>query len=187
MIPPALSLFILRKLPVSRFDFPRWQSVLAISLIGLLRGLDPDLRTAPPDMSAPPLWLNLVMGPLTTWVAFLITLGMLALWLKLGRRWDGQGSLFNLVAASWLMAGVLGTGLAALGAPDLLTHLLWLYSVWVGANAVSGAIPKARLGYAIIGFLIGLVLGWMAHLLLYALAGFMLVLLGVVPPLPGQD
>jgi len=59
MFSPALSLslFILRELPFSRFDFPRWQSVLAISLIGLLVGLYPSFRAAPTDMLAPPLWL----------------------------------------------------------------------------------------------------------------------------------
>lgn len=54
MFQTAFPLFLLRELPFSRFDFPRWQSLLAISLIGLLIGLDPSLRAAPPDMPAPP-------------------------------------------------------------------------------------------------------------------------------------
>ncbi len=37
----ALSLFLLRELPFDRFTFPRWQSVLAVTLIGMLAGLDP--------------------------------------------------------------------------------------------------------------------------------------------------
>ena len=184
-IPPALSLFILRELPFSRFDFPRWQSVLDISLIGLLVGLDPSMRAAPPDMPAPPLWLAVVMGLVTAWVAFLVILGVLAWWLKRGGRWDGQGSLFNLVAASWLVADVLGAGLTALGVPHLLTLPLWLYSVWVGANALSGAIPKVSLGYAIGGIVIGFIPAMLAVGVLFALLDTGLAMLGVAPPPPG--
>jgi len=36
ILSPAISLFILRELPFARFDFQRWQSLLAISLIGVL-------------------------------------------------------------------------------------------------------------------------------------------------------
>jgi hypothetical protein len=34
----------------------------------------------------------------------------------------------------------------AAGVPALLTLPLCLYSIWVGGNALSGAIPKASLG-----------------------------------------
>lgn len=134
---PAFSLFLLRELPFSRFDFPRWQSVLAISLIGLLVGLDPSLRTVPPEAPVPPLWLALGLGLATTWAAFLIIVAVLRWWMKRGQRWDGKGNLFNLVAASWLVADVLGAGLTVLGVPGVLTLPLWLYSVWVGVNGLS--------------------------------------------------
>lgn len=55
MFSSAISLFLLRKLPFVRFDFPRWKTVLAVSLIGLLAGLDPSLRTTSPDIPVPPL------------------------------------------------------------------------------------------------------------------------------------
>ncbi len=185
MIPATLSLFLLRKLPFSRFNFPRWQSVLAVTLIGLLIGLDPSLRATAPDMPIPPLWLAVGLGLLTTWVAFLIIVAVLAWWMKRGGRWEGQGDLFNLVAASWLVADVLGAGLTALGVPGLLTLPLWLYSVGVGGNALSGAIPKASLGYSIGGIVIGLIPAMLAAMVLFALLGIALAMLGVVPPPAG--
>ena len=51
-------------------------------------------------------------------------------------RWDGQGNMFNLLTASFTVADVLGTGLVALVAPMLLSLPLWIYSEWMGANAV---------------------------------------------------
>ncbi len=185
MITPAFSLFLLRELPFSRFDFPRWQSVLVVTLIGLLIGLDPSLRAVPPEMPVPPLWLTLGTAVLSTWAGFLVIVGMLRWWMKRDGRWDGQGDLFNLVAASWLIADVLGAGLTALGVPPLFTLPLWLYSVWVGANALSGAIPKASLGYSIGGIVIGLILAMLAAGVVFAVMGIVLAMLGVVPPPEG--
>lgn len=183
MLQSAFSLFLLRELPFSRFDFPRWQSVLAVTLIGVLIGLDPKLWPES-DMPAVPLWLTLALTIVTTWVGFLIILAVLRGWMKRGQRWDGQGNLFNLVAASWLVPDALGAGLAAVGVPGLLTLPLWLYSVWVGANALSGAIPKASLGYSIAGIVIGLIPAILASAVVFGLFGIALAMLGFAPP-PG--
>ncbi len=185
MISPSFSLFLLRELPFARFDFPRWQAVLAVSLIGLLVGADPSLRAAPPELPAPPLWFALLLGLVMAWVAFLVILGVLRWWMKRGGRWDGQGDLFNLVAASWLIADVLGAGLTALGVPPLLTLPLWLYAVWVGGNALSGAIPKASLGYSIGGIVIGLIPAMLAAGLVFGLLAIAPAMLGLVPPPAG--
>ncbi len=185
MIAAALSLFLLRELPFSRFAFPRWQSVLAITLIGLLIGLDPSLRAVSPEMPVPPLWLTLGTAVLSTWAAFLVIVGILRWWMKRGGRWDGLGDLFNLVAASWLIADVLGAGLVALGIPPLFTLPLWLYSVWVGGNALSGAIPKASLGYSIGGIVLSLIPAMLAAGAVFAVMGIVLAMLGVVPPPAG--
>lgn len=104
--------------------------------------------------------------------------------MKRGGRWDGQGDLFNLVAASWLVADLLGIGLTAMGAPQLLTLLLWLYSVWVGANALSSAIPKASLGYSIGGIAIGLIPAMLVTMIVFVALGAVLVMLGVALPPP---
>ncbi|MBT9161240.1 MAG: hypothetical protein DDT26_02544 [Dehalococcoidia bacterium] len=175
MLQTAFSLFLLRELPFSRFDFPRWQALLAICLIGVLVGLDPSLRATPPDVPAPALWIALLLGLLLAWVGFLIILAVLRWWLQRGGRWDGQGNLFNLIAASWLVSNVLGAGLTALGVPPLLTLPLWLYSVWVGAQAMESAIPKASLGYCIAGIFIGLVPAILASGLLFGIVGAVLM------------
>lgn len=184
MIRAAFSLFLLRKLLFDRFDYPRWQSVLAVTLIGVLSGLDPSLWSDS-GMPAVSLWVTLCGTVFSTWAGFLIIVAVLRWWMKRSSRWDGQGDLFNLVAASWLVADTLGAGLTALGIPPLFTLPLWLYSVWVGANALSGAIPKASLGYSIGGIVIGLIPAMLAAMLVFAALGIVLAMLGVVPPPTG--
>lgn len=181
MLSSALSLFLLRELPFDRFAFPRWQSVLAITMIGILAGLDPGLTAGTSEMPGLPLWLAIPFSVLIVWAAFLVILAVLKWWMKRGGRWDGQGDLFNLLAASWLVADALGTGVTALGAPPLLTLPLWLYSVWVGANALSGAIPKVSLGYAIGGSVVGLIPAMLVTGILFAVLGIALAMLGFVP------
>lgn len=181
LIPPAFSLFLLRELPFSRFDFPRWQSVLAVTLIGVLAGLDPGLRAGTPEMPGMPPWVTIPSMVLSVWLAFLIVVGVLRWWMRRGGRWDGQGDLFNLVAASWLVADVLGAGLTALGVPGLLTLPLWLYSVWVGGNALSGTIPKASLGYSISGIVIGIIPAMLVSGALFGVLGMALAMLGIGP------
>lgn len=185
MIIKSYELFLLREVPFSRFDFPRWQAVLAVTLIGVLADLDPGLRAGTPEMPGMPLWLAIPFVVLSVWVAFLIIVAVLRWWMKRGGRWDGQGDLFNLVAASWLVADTLGAGLTALGIPPLFTLPLWLYSVWVGANALSGAIPRASLGYSIGGIVIGLVPAMLAAMVVFAVFGIVLAMLGVVSPPTG--
>jgi hypothetical protein len=150
-------LFLLRELPFNRFEFRRWQSVLAVTLIGLLVGLDPAAVSAPRGLPAPPLWFALLTGLTVTWIWFLAMLPILRWWMRRSGRWNGQGDLFNLVAAAWLVADTLSAAITALGVPALFTLPLWLYSVWVGGNALSGAMPKASLGYSITGIVIGLI------------------------------
>ena len=69
--------------------------------------------------------------------------------------WRTLGDLFNLIAASWLVVDLLGFLLSGLGVPESLVTLVWFYAIWVGANAMSGAIPKASLGYGIGGIILG--------------------------------
>lgn len=78
-------------------------------------------------------------------------------WVQRGGRWDGEGDLFNLVAALWFVADALASVLILLGVPVLMVSVLWLYSVWVAGNALEGAMPKVSLGYAIGGIVISFV------------------------------
>ncbi|MGE8656615.1 MAG: hypothetical protein ACN6O8_07695 [Achromobacter sp.] len=183
MIASSLSLFFLNGLPFSRFNFPRWRSASVITIIGLAAGLISGVPSES-DLPAVPAWLTLCGTVITTWAAFLIIVCVLRAWMKRGGRWDGQGDLFNLVAASWLVADLLGIGLTAMGAPQLLTLLLWLYSVWVGANALSSAIPKASLGYSIGGIAIGLIPAMLVTMIVFVALGAVLVMLGVALPPP---
>jgi hypothetical protein len=169
---PAASLFVLRELPFERFAYPRWQAVAAITFIGALAGLDPAIRAGTPEVPGLPLWLAVPTMILTVWVSFFVILAVLRWWMKRGGRWDGQGDLFNLVAASWLVASVLGAGAVALGVPPLLTLPLYLYAIWVGGNALSGAMPKASLGYSIAGIVIGLIPATLAAGLIAGVAVF---------------
>lgn len=177
----AIELFFLRRPLFDRFAIRRWQSALAITLIGLLAGLDPNTRSAQSDMPAMPLWLVIPVAVVSIWAAFLVIVGVLRWWMKRDARWNGQGDLFNLVAASWLVANVFGVGMVALGVPPLLTLPLWLYSVWVGGNALSGAIPRASLGYSIGGIAIGLIPAMLASGIVFALGGIVMAALGVAP------
>lgn len=157
MLKLSLCLFTLKDVALQSFSFSRWKSILAITLIGVLTGLDPAMRVGTPEMPGMPLFAAVLVGILSLWVAVPIIVGILKWWMKRGNRWDGQGDLFNLIVASWLIADVLGGGLTALGVPTFMTMPLWLYSVWVGGNALSGAMPKASLGYAFGGIVIALI------------------------------
>ena len=121
VIAASQKLTLLQPLPFSSFNFPRWQAVCAVSLVGLMAGLDPMLRTAPPNGPGAPIWLALPVGLAATWAAFLVTVRVLSWWMKRGARWNGQGNLFNLVAASWLVMDTLTAGLTAVGVPPLMT------------------------------------------------------------------
>lgn len=177
----AFSVFMLRKLSFSHFDFSRWYSVLGITLIGVASGLGSAMHAPQPSLASSAvgssLWSEVLLGIVFTWVGFLVIVAVLRWWMRRGVRWDGQGDLLNLVAASWLVPDLLGAGLVALGVPALLVLPLWLYSVWVGANALSGAIPRASLGYSLGGIAIGILL----TLLLYGVFGTVAALQGVVP------
>jgi hypothetical protein len=184
MLTSALSLFLLRELPFARFNFPRWQAWAALIVIGLLVGLDPSMRTGTPEMPGMPLPVALVFGVVMLLVGFLVILAFLKWWMKRGGRWDGEGDLFNLVAASWLVADVLGAGLVALGVPPLFTLPLWLYAVWVGGNALSGAIPKASLGYSIGGIVLSLIPAMLAIAVIGGVFGMLMAMTGLIPTAP---
>lgn len=173
-------LFILRKMPFSHLDFRRWQSALVITIIGFSIGLDPHLWPGS-EMPAIPLWLTLSGMVSATWAGFFVILGVLRWWMRRGGRWNGEGSLFNLVAASWLMTNALGVGFAVMGVSPLLTLPLWLYSLWVGANALSGAIPRASISYSIGGIVIGLVPAVLVSAIVFAAVGIALAVFGVAP------
>lgn len=181
----GLSALALRDQPFSHFAFPRWQSVAAITLLGVLIGLDPQMTAPQPGL--PPdavmsLGMAIAVSVVMIWACFLIGYGVMRWWVRRGGRWDGEGDLFNLVAASWFVPDALAAVLTILGVPMLMVSVLWLYSIWVAGNALEGAIPKVSLGYAIGGIVISLVpIMVVMGVVALALGVF---LMGGVPPAP---
>lgn len=157
MLNIALSLFALRKPTWSAFDFPRWQSALVITLIGVLTGLDPSLRAGTAELAGMPWMLAMLYAVFAVWAAFWVIIVLLRWWMKRGQRWDGQGNLFNLLVAAWAVVDVLGAGLAAMGVSQLMLLPLWLYSLWISGKALSAVIPKASVGYSVGGIVLVLI------------------------------
>ena len=117
MVNSAVRLLLLREQLFWHFNLARWQSVLTISLKCALVGLHPSLRASPPDVPMSPLWFAVATSLVMAWLTFLVIVTVLRWWMMHGGRWDGQGDLFNLVAAVWLVSDALGEGLVAIGAP----------------------------------------------------------------------
>ncbi|MDO4906163.1 MAG: hypothetical protein Q4A16_11585 [Lautropia sp.] len=177
--------FTLREQPMSNFDFPRWQSVAAITLLGVLTGLDPHMTAPQPGLpEAAVMSPGMAMGfsVVLIWACFLMGFWVVRWWVRRGGRWDGQGDLFNLVAAMWFVPDTLAAVLTILGVPALLVSVLWLYSIWVAGNALEGAIPRVSLGYAIGGIGISVVL--MMLVLGVFSVGLGVFLMGGIPPAP---
>ena len=170
VIRTGISAFLLREQPFERFRFSRWQSYFVITLLGVLQGLawymhGHALKAS--HLALPTLLVKVLFGVLLTWAAFSIIHRACRWWLMRGERWDGKDDLFNLMAASWLLPFALLYGLYALGVAGVLLVPIEIYAIWVNANAMSGAVPKATLGYSIAGIVNGLVL---IYVLLFGLA-----------------
>ena len=170
VIQTSIFAFLLHEQPFERFRFARWQSVVAITLLGVLQGLawymhGHALKAS--HLALPFLLVKVLFGVLLPWAAFSIIHRACRWWLMRGERWDGKDDLFNLMAASWLLPFALLYGLYALDVPGILLVPIGIYAIWVNANAMSGAVPKATLGYSIAGIVNGLVL---IYVLLFGLA-----------------
>ena len=177
---PSAKLVVLKELPFSDYAFPRWQSNAAILLLGILSGVLQVLMPLRPGAPMFPSWYVIGSSILIMWVGYLVAVRVLRGWLKRGDRWDGEGDLFNLVAAAWFLIHTISFLLALSGAQPYIVTPLWIYSLWVAGNALSGAIPKASLGYSIVGILLGTLASVLLGALIGGVGGALLAILGLV-------
>jgi hypothetical protein len=157
MIQAAIPLFLLQQMPWSRFEFPRWQAWASLVLTTLLGTLSIPMRAGWPYLAAMPVRTLAIAAAcsLVTMLVYLASVvGFLGWWMRRGGRWNGQGSMLNLIAATWLVIGVLTPVLVVAGMPVALWWLPWLYSGWIVGNALTGAIPRASLAYSMCGVLV---------------------------------
>ena len=78
VIQTSIFAFLLHEQPFERFRFARWQSVVAITLLGICSGLDPNMAGTAPDAPHPvalPLWGRIGIGVVTMWLAFWVIYG----------------------------------------------------------------------------------------------------------------
>jgi hypothetical protein len=174
MITASIRLFLLRRLTFAALQFPLWQPIVAITAVGLLVG---SLDTGMAEIGAEgglALGFRLLLGVASTWVNFLLFLAIIHWWL--GRRgdWDGQGSLFRLLGAAGLIPAALGAllPLAVAGMVyPLMSPAVWVYSIWVSANALVGAQAAAGMRFALCAVAIAAVSALALTLLLVAVTG----------------
>ena len=133
---PSAKLVVLKELPFSDYAFPRWQSNAAILLLGILSGVLQVLMPLRPGAPMFPSWYVIGSSILIMWAGYLVVVRVLRGWLKRGDRWDGEGDLFNLVAAAWFLIHTISFLLALSGAQPYIVTPLWIYSLWVAGNAL---------------------------------------------------
>lgn len=179
----SLRLLLLRPIGFEALAFPRWQPVAAHAaalLAWLMPPMVRDLRvdcaahcsTALGSALAAMLLFVLAYGA-AWWVGVGVTRGLL----RAGRRWNGDGDLFKLLAtATWPVLALL-VGAAAVttpwGNPGDAAMVAWLlYGTWVAARAMTGAIPGLGTAHALMATTLGGVLGLVSGtVLMFTLLG----------------
>ncbi|MGU8077257.1 hypothetical protein [Burkholderia pyrrocinia] len=150
-------LLILRKLGFDHFDFPRWHSMLALIATSLMLGYVVVIR---PPVFEGPAWIPPASVVGSTLLSCPMYVAFLRWWMRRGERYDGRGSLFNLLTSSELVLTVfyIAADVTFGPFPVFFSISYSLYAAWITGNALSGAIPKATLGYSIAGVVIASIL-----------------------------
>jgi len=148
-------IFLMRPVSVLDFYFHCWQSVFFVSLIGLLWGLVISLCT---ELSK---FMALVVGTIFVWVMFFVNLIVLYWWLKINGCRSELQRLFNVMAASWLITGILLPGLVItpgnFGLFFPMAVPLLIYYVVIVGKSVSSIFPNLKINRAIFGALISMI------------------------------
>lgn len=171
LISLAFDLIRLKGHPIARYDYPFWQAVCLVVLIGLALGLDPSLGLPQPWSFGYGVVLSL------TWFAFSIV--FLRWWLKRGGRWQEHGSLGRVIAASWAIDITMGP-LAWAGAAWFVLLVVWLYALAIMANALRHA-TGVNLGYCAGGMVLAFMLYLLGLMIVVVLVGVGLGVMGWTP------
>ena len=179
MISAALSLFLLRDLPLSAYDVPRRQTVGVLVVLGVLVGMSLASLTQDDGMPLMTIPQALLVGLGLNALLYGLVHGVLRWWLMRDGRWDGRGPLFNLLLAAGLVPNVLSALLESLELPAGIAQPLGLvlavYGLWVVTRAIACAIPDAPPRYSLAGVALASVSSVLVLLVVATLATPLLV------------
>ena len=179
MISAALSLFLLRDLPLSAFEVPRRQTVGVLAVLGVLVGMSLASLTQDDGMPLMTIPQALLVGLGLNALLYGLVHGVLRWWLMRDGRWDGRGPLFNLLLAAGLVPSVLSALLESLELPAGIAQPLGLvlavYGLWVVTRAIASAIPDAPPRYSLAGVALASVSSVLVLLVVATLATPLLV------------
>lgn len=171
LISLAFELIRLKGHPMARYDYPFWQAVCLVALIGIALGLDPSLGVPQPWSFGYGVVLSL------TWFAFSTV--FLRWWFKRGGRWQEHGSLGRVIAASWVIDIAMGP-LGWAGVSWLVSLVVWLYALVIMVNALRHA-TGVGLRYCVGGVVIAFTLYLLGALIVAVLVGVGLGVMGWTP------
>ena len=173
MISASLSLFLLRDLPLSAYDVPRWQTVGVLAVLGVLVGMSLASLTQDDGMPLMTIPQALLVGLGLNALLYGLVHGVLRWWLMRDGRWDGRGPLFNLLLAAGLVPNVLSALLESLELPAGIAQPLGL--VLAVTRAIACAIPDAPPRYSLAGVALASVSSVLVLLVVATLATPLLV------------
>ncbi|MEH6459640.1 hypothetical protein [Chitinimonas sp. JJ19] len=169
----AIDLACFRVKPVSHYAYTWWQPVLWLTVLSVLPALG-----VPENKAGITVPVGLLVA--VTWLHALALTFFFGWWLKLGDRWDGQGSLFPLIvlaSSSQLIAPLLNMIPPAVGIP--ISGVLVFYRLSVLINSLSKA-TGVEIKHVLVGLLLYLPTVFIVVLLALMLASPA----GLLPPLP---
>lgn len=175
LVVDILDLLRLRVQPLAHYRYPPWQPALLVTLLGVFAASGAEVLQAP-------IGAKIIYFVCLNWLELMLMAHFFGWWLRQGDRWNGEGELWQLLAAcqglqvlkpllSWFpdtMVVPLAVGLAA-------------YGVMVMINALTVATQVAR-SHVIGGVLLFMPVALALYLSMTMLAGS----LGWVPEPPAD-
>lgn len=130
---------------MAAYVWPAWLSWAVLVLVDAYVTVNPRAEIARLDLWA-------LQSLATTFAVYAVSVVFLGWWMRRGGRWDGQGSMLNLLAAVDVAELLPGT-LDKSGLPTWLSLLVWLYPLIAGTRALTG-VSRASVGYCLAGMLL---------------------------------